>query len=56
MLEKIPEAVRNTNTELEDLALIVAKEIRNANDLTFEQRKELLSLVIIMVYLKRKSW
>lgn len=45
MLEKIPEVVRNTNTELEDLALIIAKEIRTANDLTFEQRKELLGLV-----------
>jgi hypothetical protein len=45
MLEKIPEATRNTNIELEDLALIVAKEIRTANDITFEQRKELLALV-----------
>ncbi len=45
MLEKIPEAVRSTNTELEDLAFIVAKEIRTANDLTFEQRKKLLGLV-----------
>lgn len=45
MLEKIPEVVRNKNIELEDLALIVAKEIRTANDLTFEQRKKLLGLV-----------
>ena len=45
MLEKIPEVVRDTNVELEDLALIVAKEIRTAGDLTFEQRKDLLGLV-----------
>ena len=45
MLEKIPGVVRNINNELEDLPILVAKEIKNEKDITFEQRKELLTLV-----------
>lgn len=45
MLERIPGVVNNTDTELEDMAIIVAKEIRTAGELTSEQKKELLGLV-----------
>lgn len=45
MLENVPEIVKDTNVELDELAIIVAKEIKTEQKITFDQKKELLGLV-----------
>lgn len=45
MLEKVPEIVKDTNVELDELAILVAKEIRSEQNLTSNQKRDLLSLV-----------
>lgn len=45
MLERLPKFISDTSTNLENVAIIVAREIKNAYELTSEQKLELLSLI-----------
>lgn len=39
MLEKIPLMVKDLDNKLDDLAIIIAKELQKEKDLTFKERK-----------------
>lgn len=45
MLEKIPTAVEDPGIELQNLTLIIAKEVQGERNLFFDQKKELFSIV-----------
>lgn len=45
MLEKIPNIVKDHAVELDQLAIRIAKEIRNEKQLSFDERRKLLGLV-----------